>query len=348
MPPAAFCIFGPRLAVGMVRACCRDGQCLSQARVRLVRPEAQTISDMPELPEVETVRRDLLAAVQGRTVLGVRLHRRDVVVGRTDPPGGWSRQRKTETDPAQSRMTRVPAADLLDGCQVVDVQRHGKHLAIFGVDPRGVRRVLGAHLGMTGHFELVAPGKTMKPAVGRHAEHVHVSWRFEHGRLVFADPRRFGGLRVFADSLAHDAWLAELGPDALGIDGASLADRLAHTRRAIKAALLDQAVIAGVGNIYADESLFHAEIRPDRRAHDLSAAEVDRLATAIRVILAEAVMNKGSSIQSFRGASGEAGRYQGQHRVYDRGGEPCAICQTTLVSDTLGQRTTVWCPNCQQ
>lgn len=275
---------------------------------------------MPELPEVEHLRRTLARALTGRTVAAARLLRRDIC----ESPNG-----------------RVRRADLLEGGAFAEPLRHGKQLALRTTDGR----VVCVHLGMSGQLLHLAPGE--RPA---RSEHVHALWKLEGGgRLLFRDPRRFGGLWTFPSlsALESSRW-SRLGPDAASIAADELGERLARTTRPIKAALLDQEVLAGVGNIYADEALFLARVRPQRRADSLTGAEVERLTEAIRATLERAIEAGGSTLRDYLDAGGNAGRYQFAHLVYGRGGQPCRSCGRTLESDQTAQRTTVFCVSCQE
>jgi formamidopyrimidine-DNA glycosylase len=241
---------------------------------------------------------------------------------------------------------RIRPTELLAGATVADIRRHGKQLAIIAADGRA----LSVHLGMTGQL-IYKPGRAPKaatPAGGR-TDHVHAAWRLEEGgHLLFRDPRRFGGLWSFpsVEALIAARW-SPLGPDALTISTDRLAPRLAATARPIKAALLDQVVLAGVGNIYADEALFHARLHPAMPAKALEPAQVDRLARAIRDILGRAVQAGGSTLRDYVDANGQPGRHQFSHSVYGRAGLACRVCGSILVGSTLAQRTTVHCPQCQ-
>lgn len=294
---------------------------------------------MPELPEVERVRASLEPLV-GRTVVRARLRRRDVLVVPGDPPGGFSRTRETV------RPKRYTAGMLLADARIEAVLRHGKQLAIAA--RRGAETpILAGHLGMTGRFLLIEPGRRV--AAG---PHVHAEWSLDDGtRLRFEDPRRFGGLWALPSRDALRERWSVLGVDPLAVDDAALARALERglsvSRRAIKAALLDQRVVAGVGNIYADESLWAACIAPDRLGADLAPSEHRKLAEAIRAILSRSLEAGGSTLRDYRDASGEVGSFQAQHAVYGRGGFPCPRCGATLVSGVLGQRSTVSCPQCQ-
>lgn len=289
---------------------------------------------MPELPEVERIRQSLAPGLVGRRVVGATLHRRDVLVVPGDPPGGFSRQRSESAKPR-----RYSSKHLLVGTTVVDVLRHGKELAIIGDGP-----VLLVRLGMTGQLVLLGPGaRATKP------DHIHATMKLgSGGRLLFRDPRRFGGLRALGSAEALSEHWRGLGPDALDVTGPVLTQRLRATARAIKAALLDQRVIAGVGNIYADEALFQSGVAPGRLGGSLTATEADRLASAIREILARAIEAGGSSIRDYLDAGGRPGTAQTLHRVYGRGGLGCVRCGEELAQILLAQRTTVYCPNCQR
>ncbi|QOJ00155.1 MAG: bifunctional DNA-formamidopyrimidine glycosylase/DNA-(apurinic or apyrimidinic site) lyase [Phycisphaeraceae bacterium] len=274
---------------------------------------------MPELPEVETTRRMIDAASRGRGVVGVSIARGDVCVthdGGAATPGG-----------------------LLLGGVIAETRRRGKQLAVVARDGRAVV----VHLGMSGTFHAHEPG-----TCARSDRHTHVTWTLDSGAvLTFRDPRRFGGIWTLPDPAMLERRWEGLGPDALEIGGRALSERLGRTRRAVKAALLDQSVIAGVGNIYADEALFAAGIRPARRCGRLTGAETERLAGALRSVLSRAVEAGGSSIRDYTDPGGRSGRAQELHRVYGRSGFPCVRCATPLRRTMVGQRTTVHCPRCQ-
>ncbi|MFM9958212.1 MAG: Fpg/Nei family DNA glycosylase [Phycisphaerales bacterium] len=314
---------------------------------------------MPELPEVEVVRRGIAEAALGRRVLGARLFRSDFLEVVAEDTRGEPAPR----DVTQERTTQGPrmmgGALLLEGMRIARVERHGKQIAVCAEDGAGrasrVTRYMDAgfgpclvvQLGMSGEVIVERSGENHSRATERTA-HVHAQWELDDGsRVLFRDPRRFGGLTWLAGpEQLRERWGA-LGPDALAIVGEQLAAGLGRTARAIKAALLDQRVLAGVGNIYADEALFRAGIGPRRRADRLGPDEVERLAAAIRAVLAEAVGAGGSTIQGYRDPSGQAGSYQRSHLVYGRAGESCVRCGQRLRQSTIAQRTTVWCPRCQ-
>lgn len=287
---------------------------------------------MPELPEVEHLRRSLEPVLIGRRVSRVRLNRPDVV---RDAARGRSRI-------ASAR--RVSGAALLVGATIVALKRHGKHLAI--VSDRG--RAIGVHLGMTGQLRYVPDGRRIEPA-----DHIHCRWSIEHngerGALLFRDPRRFGGLWT-ATTLAEleSACWRGLGPDGLATTPAQLYAALRRTRRAIKAALLDQTIIAGLGNIYVDEALHAARIDPRSRAMRLSRPAVQRLHASIDAVLHRAIDAGGSTMRDYVDGNGRSGAYALQHQVYGRAGQSCMQCGGSLVRIELAQRGTTFCRRCQR
>ena len=274
---------------------------------------------MPELPEVETVRATLAPRWVGRRVERVRVARADIL----------------RSAPARGR-----AVALGEGSSVADVLRHGKQLAV--VFDSG--RVAHVHLGMTGQLFVLAPG-----AAPPRADHIHLRWLLDDGSTIcFRDPRRFGGVWLF-DSLERlhaERWDA-LGPDALRITAQQLRTNLRGSARAIKACLLDQTVLAGVGNIYADESLFVARINPHTTAALLRSEEVTRLAGAVRSVLRAAVGARGSSLRDYLDAELRPGSQQTRFRVYARADQPCPQCGGVLLGSRIAQRTTTHCPICQ-
>lgn len=282
---------------------------------------------MPELPEVECVRRSLLPVV-GRRIVDVRVERLDVIepTTRTRTPG--------------SRRVAVTPDRLLASGVVSRLERHGKHMAIVATDGRA----LDVQLGMSGQVLIAPPGNRIGPLT-----HLHVVWTLDDGgSFGFRDPRRFGGLWPAAtfEDLQASRW-AGLGPDALNVPAEVLEERLAKSRRPIKAALMDQEVVAGLGNIYVAEALFDAGISPLRPAGRLRPGEVQRLAEGIRRVLATAVEAGGSTLRDYVNARGEQGEFQSRHLVYGRGGQPCHRCGYPLCSRPIGQRASVWCIKCQ-
>lgn len=279
------------------------------------------------------MRRALASRVVGRRVVSARLYRRDVLVMPGDPAGGFARN--PGSAPARRRVP--PSALLVEGVLTTPARR-GKQLALCAADGRTVL----VHLGMTGSVLVLEKGSRGPQ------DHVHASWRLDDGsRVLFRDPRRFGGLWALASAADLDRRWASLGPDGLEVSGDQLFQALRRTRRGLKAALLDQHVVAGVGNIYADEALHRAGLHPRRRGESLSVAEAHRLAEEARRVLAEAVEARGSTLRDYRLPGGEAGGFAARHRVYGRGGQPCLACGGPLLHAVVAQRTTVWCPKCQ-
>ncbi len=294
---------------------------------------------MPELPEIEHLRRTLAPVLIGARVLSVRLRRRDIV------------------RVAGSRIARrgVRMRDLLEGAVIRDIARRGKSLAVIAdaESATAAGRVLALHMGMTGRL-LITPQSAPRVR-GDARRHVHCEWvlRAADGRplrMIFRDPRRFGGLWPFDsmdDLLARPGGWSRLGPDALTIETRTLRERLSRTSQPIKAALLNQTHVAGVGNIYADEALFASRIHPMRRPDDLAPGEWRRMAAAVRGVLQRAIDAGGSTIRDYVDASGAEGLFAVEHRVYGRGGLPCVGCRRPLNVRTIGQRTTVYCTRCQ-
>jgi formamidopyrimidine-DNA glycosylase len=277
---------------------------------------------MPELPEVESLRLSLVPALTDARIVRARLRRRDICTAL----------------PTQRRA--ISAAQLLEGCTISHLSRRGKQLAII----THTGPTLLIHLGMSGSMLLLD-----SPAAIRLHTHVHAVWTTPTTTLIFRDPRRFGGITTLAHHSLLDslAW-HELGPDALTIAADTLEERAAHSTRAIKSVLLDQHILAGVGNIYADESLFLARLNPHTPATTLTREDWHQLAEAVRTILAAAIAAKGSSLRDYVDAQGTKGAATQSHQVYGRAKLPCTTCATPLATAQLGQRTTVWCPRCQK
>ena len=278
---------------------------------------------MPELPEVETVAADLRPHLLGRTIVSCDV-RFPTIVRHPDP----------------ERFAAV-----LTGRRIEAVTRRGKYLFHRLDGCLDEPTLLVVHLGMTGQWRCV-PAETPEP------DHLHAVLRLDDGReLRYRDTRRFGRLLLGTESeLVAARKLPRLGPEPLdpGFTAADLYRRL-HVRRApVKALLLDQVVIAGVGNIYADESCFRARVRPDRPAGELSRRAVSRLHGALGELLREAIANRGSSVDDYRDAWGNMGGEQELLQVYGRGGEPCPRCGRPLATLRLAGRTTVFCRRCQR
>lgn len=274
---------------------------------------------MPELPEVETVARDLRGAVTGRRIDAVQVIRPDVV---RYPDG------------------RALAA-LLEGQTFAAVERFGKYL-LLGLDSGDDLMV---HLGMTGHLLVCDAGAPV-------AKHTHLRAALDDGReLRFDDARRFGRVAYGSRAALREARvLPRLGVEPLSpaFSQASLDAVLRHTTRTVKAALLDQKGVAGLGNIYIDEACFKAGVRPTHRCHRLTRRQREALHDAIRQVLLTAVANRGSSIDDYRDVWNARGDNQERLLVYGRGGEPCVQCGTTLRRTQTAGRTTVFCSTCQR
>jgi len=271
---------------------------------------------MPELPEVETVVRDLRPLLIGRTLQGVR--RSAHALRKT-----WS----AEWEP------------LLTGQTVAALHRRGKWILV----ELGGGAFLMVHLGMTGQFTVRAadvPGET----------HTHLVFPLDNAHeLRFRDVRRFGSVTYFADRPTWETFLSDkLGPEPWDMDPNAWRAILSVTARNLKAVLLDQTLIAGVGNIYADESCFAAKLDPRRTGNSLTAAEANRLLTEIRRVLTTAIESRGSTIRDYVGGSGLMGGYQDEFRAYGRTGEPCLKCKTPIECIRLAGRSTHFCPNCQR
>jgi formamidopyrimidine-DNA glycosylase len=272
---------------------------------------------MPELPEVETVRRSLEPIV-GATIRAV-----------WDSGMGLHMQRK----PPRTRLVKRA------GATFTATRRHGKYLLLDTDTPQ----TLLIHLGMTGRVLIQAKGRERPP-------HTHVVFDLGDRELRFADARRFGQVDVLdRDREAAHPALAVLGPDPLvhGIDGALLAGRARGKKSTLKAFLLDQSVLAGVGNIYASEALWRAKLKPTMRAYRLSVASADRLAAAVNETLTNALENGGTTFSDFISADGAEGYNEDYLWVYGRAGEPCLRCKTKIRRAVHQGRATYYCPTCQ-
>ena len=286
-------------------------------------------SSMPELPEVEAIRRQVQQVVAGGLIEKVRVHRRDVV-----------------RDRSARRKGRL-SVDHVGQHQVIEsVDRRGKQLVVLFSSSGGMI----IRLGMSGRI-------TIEEGLNRHPvpPHRHLVWTItppkssqKQIKMSFIDPRRFGGVYLF-DSVedCQSRLLTGLGPEATSIRGNRLHDLLGGTRRSLKAALLDQSVLAGIGNIYADEALHRAGLHPARTGDSISRPESTRLAAAIRSTLRVAIEAGGSTLRDHILPDGSSGRFIENHQVYGRGGSPCLGCQGPLEVLTIAARTTTFCPTCQ-
>jgi len=271
---------------------------------------------MPELPEVETVVRDLRPLVVGRTILGVEVGERKL---RRPWDAAWAAR--------------------LAGVRIEAIRRRGKWILI---DLSGGARLV-VHLGMTGQF-------TAAPALAPRPDHLHVTFTLSGlVELRFRDVRRFGSVELVADEGAAMAGLdAKLGPEPFDIPPAAFHAAVTGTARTLKALLLDQSLVAGVGNIYADEALHRAGLHPETRGRQLTKGQVGRLREAIAAVITHAIEKRGSTIRDYVGGSGLKGGYQREFRAYGRTGEPCATCQVPIERVRVAGRSSHFCPRCQR
>lgn len=296
---------------------------------------------MPELPEVETIVADLRPHLVGRTIVHCELRFPSIV-----------------RHPEPERFI-----DSITGLRIEAMGRRGKFMLIA----LGAGRLLVVHLGMSGQLRLV-------DATSEIESHTHAIFDLQGGppgtgsagpagsrgesppqtvgkQLRYRDPRRFGRLLLGTeDELLTSGTLPRLGPEPIDptFDADALFKRFRHRRASLKAVLLDQATVAGVGNIYADESLHRARLRPDRAAGSLSRKSVRRLHESLRDSLEAAIRNRGSSVDTYRDAWGELGNQQESLLVYGRAGEPCFTCGRPLSILRIAGRSTVFCRRCQR
>ncbi|MGH7501334.1 MAG: bifunctional DNA-formamidopyrimidine glycosylase/DNA-(apurinic or apyrimidinic site) lyase [Longimicrobiales bacterium] len=274
---------------------------------------------MPELPEAETIARDLHTRAAGAIVRATRVHRPDILA-----PG--------------TTASRLSAG--LRGRRLVRVSRRGKNVVLeFDGDWR-----LVVNLGMTGRIV------TSDSPRARELHHIAARILLEDGRaLLYDDARRFGRLDL-RDPGGWQTRSAQLGIEPLSTDFTAdwLFNATRRSRVPLRNWLLDQARIAGVGNIYANEALFRAGVRPTRRTHLLRRREAGPLRDAIHEVLSEAIHSRGTTLNDYRDGTGERGGFQFQLRVYDREGEPCFRCGTAIKRIVLSNRSAFYCPNCQR
>ena len=276
---------------------------------------------MPELPEVESLRQLLEESLIGRVFVTASV--REPRLRRSLPPD---------------------FAATVAGRKIERLERRAKYL-IFALS--GAHRML-VHLGMSGslsHRHEAADAGPFNP------RHDHVQFDLDDGSLlVYNDPRRFGLMKLYPDTDFEGAIeLKGLGPEPFdGFTADSLWMATRGRTAAIKNLLMDQRVVAGVGNIYASEILFRARVRPTRRGGRVTRAEVERIAAITPLVLREAIGSRGTTFRSYRDSHGEPGRYITQLRVYDREGKPCLECGKPIRSVTVGQRSSFYCPECQK
>src|SRR5215469_4474943 len=283
---------------------------------------------MPELPEVETVARGLQKSVAGRRILSVTLRKTDFI----DDPAALERE--------------------LPGRRIARVERFGKFMLLQLTGQQGlsepretaaatVSEALLVHLGMTGNL---SPHFADQPL----AKHTHVTLLLDDGReLRYIDPRRFGRMAYLSgETLATE--LTRFGADPLLVTEEEFAKRISGSRARIKALLLDQSVLRGVGNIYADESLWAARIHPAKSGARLQPQEASRLRKELQKVLRQAIRMRGSTIFDFVDAEGLPGDYQQRHRVYGREGENCFRCGARIKRMMVAGRSSHYCPSCQR
>jgi formamidopyrimidine-DNA glycosylase len=279
---------------------------------------------MPELPEVETVVRGLRLSLPGRTVAEVRFGKSDFV----DNP--------------------EEIADRLPGMRVLDVTRLGKFICI-GLEAcaqsdtqiaPSLRSYLIIHLGMTGRLTVIHSRESITP-------HTHVFFALDDGReLRYTDIRRFGRMLLIPES-GLVKFTGQLGKEPLEISAEEFCRYFGSRRARVKALLLDQKVLRGIGNIYADESLFRARLHPARIAENLSKEKLLLLHQKVQQVLEEAIRSRGSSISDYVDSEGKRGEFQLRHRVYQRDGKPCFRCMAIIRRVIVAGRSSHFCPRCQ-
>ncbi|MGA9304293.1 MAG: bifunctional DNA-formamidopyrimidine glycosylase/DNA-(apurinic or apyrimidinic site) lyase [Candidatus Sulfotelmatobacter sp.] len=277
---------------------------------------------MPELPEVETIARGLASRVSGDVIDSV-----------------WLGQKP---EPLKSSAQEIAGA--LEHSRISTVRRMGKHI-VFDLEQKSVRPKKPSpaqtqwivHLGMTGRLQVCEPQAEI-------LKHTHAILKLKSGReLRFVDPRRFGRL-----SVARAGGFEAGGIEPLEADLDSFLHLFRGRKTPIKSALLNQKLLRGVGNIYADESLFRSGIRPRRRASTITRDQMAKLLASVKEVLREAIALGGSSISNYVDADGEEGFFQLQHRVYGREGEPCLVCKTPIKRIVIAGRSSHYCPKCQK
>ncbi len=294
---------------------------------------------MPELPEVETIARGLDKRIAGDTIESVWLG--------------------SKPEPLKSSPAEIAA--VLEHSRIAHVRRVGKHI-VFDLEaakPDRGRKSVGApgfagvqtwvcgqwivHLGMTGQLLIASPETET-------AKHTHAVLKLASGReLRFVDPRRFGRLAVVRiESHANNAGFNAPGEEPLDSQIDRFITLFRHRKTPIKSALLNQKLLSGVGNIYADEALFRAKVRPRRRASSLTRSELQKLHVGLLKVLREAIRAGGSSVNDYVDAEGRAGFFQLKHRVYGREGKPCLVCGTPIKRVIIAGRSSHYCPRCQK
>lgn len=272
---------------------------------------------MPELPEVETVARGLKKNITGLIIARVEVRKTAWVYPRAHA-----------------------FKSLLSGAAVIGVHRRGKNILI----DLSNGQTLWIHLKMTGHFYFLPKDEPI-------TKHDHVVFHFQNDArtLRFNDYRRFGRLRIYpTDVIMQQKGLADLGPEPLEMSAEEFVRLIRARRRMIKPALLDQSLIAGIGNIYADESLFFANIHPRRLTDTIPPKRLAELHSHIQAVLKKATKLMGTSVDTYTGLNGQPGRYQKYLMVYGREGQPCYACGRKVVREKIGSRSAHFCPDCQK
>jgi formamidopyrimidine-DNA glycosylase len=281
---------------------------------------------MPELPEVETVRRGLAPAMEGKRILRVQTRRKDL---RFPFPENFNQR--------------------IEGARMKHLGRRAKYLV--GELSNGEALIM--HLGMTGRFTVsgTKPGK-FHHAAGEDEKHDHVVFEMQGGaRVVFNDARRFGFMDLWpVDDLENYAPFSGMGPEPISnaFSGAYLAEAFKGKKTPVKSALLDQNVVAGLGNIYVCEALFRSGISPKKLAGAIRKDRLETLAVEVRKVIEEAIIAGGSTISDFRQSDGELGYFQHSFQVYDREGDPCVVCAKPVKRMVQSGRSTFYCAGCQR
>lgn len=271
---------------------------------------------MPELPEVETIARGLAHRITGDVIESVWLG--------------------NKPEPLKSPAEEIVST--LEGKRITAIQRAGKHIVfdLVAATERKTKASWVVHLGMTGRLQICPPETEI-------AKHTHAILKLQSGReLRFVDPRRFGRLSVVQGEFQAS------GTEPLEVDLESFVSLFRGRKTPIKSALLNQKLLRGVGNIYADESLYRAGIRPQRSAASLTRAQLTKLHRALKEVLREAITLGGSSVSDYVDADGEKGFFQLKHRVYGREGKPCLRCKTPVRRIVIAGRSSHYCPKCQK
>jgi formamidopyrimidine-DNA glycosylase len=283
---------------------------------------------MPELPEVETVRLGLEPVMKGRTIVKAETHREGL---RTPFPENL--------------------AATLKGRKIASLERRSKYL-LLRLDGKKDAEILVLHLGMSGRIRVVKDAAAFKPE-----KHDHLILRLDNASaMVFNDPRRFGMAFLIKDGEreTHPAF-RNIGPEPFSkvFTGAVLQESLKKRSSAIKQSLMDQKLVAGIGNIYASEALYEAAISPFRKSSEITLKEAEKLVETIRAVLESALKSGGSSLRDYRRADGSEGYFQHHFAVYDRAGKPCPRCaangrKSVILKTVQGGRATYYCERCQK